>query len=708
MRDKTTKFVIVILLVPLTTGTIFVPQKAYAVACGTSILGVEVQKCVATNPPHLSFLSLDWIKEWILKPVIRIIIRAILQATTQQIVSWIQGGNGKNVGYVKNLEQAARREADAAGGEFLNKLTGLNLCGNIGAFLNITLRTPGLQQRLECTVTDIVRNVNSFYRDFERGGWPAFIKVSLEPNNNPYGAYLIALEAKVQAENRARERIERGVSPSQPFLGFRVPVKRNCQSPAQKNFSQDPSQGRDLLQSQPKNAFVRSLGSLQFASPLLAQLPPIGTDFGPPAPPQPIIEGIPQDAAERARIEAEQRSRDDFGDGNEGIRQEEIRRQEAIRRAEQEEGGGIGSEQDESIQDYSSYEQALGQSETEAIRGIQQPICDTEYETKTPGALITEGLNKVAFNGIDFANTAKDFDEAIAVIINALINKLISTTFGGADEDSSGQGIFDPGFRTLPKEDLTESIIGKRINDGLFMIDATLAVADTKLLSERKAWFDTKKKIDELTLQNTPEALAEIQQLKQKVSELQISIASALEVKKSILYSQTDLVIMKRSLGLNPSPSEITRIAQDLPAVLLRLGYLAGKLGGAPSPSVSTGSNKRDLLELLRGTKNNLTSALAMIDDTGKEIERVLAGTNIDQAKRQALTLYRTALLTQRTVVRSPLDSVIEIEKTAAQTSNETRIRDITNDLMRQLLTINQIIDQTDDLFTLKIDASLK
>ena len=62
------------------------------------------------------------------------------------------------MGFVGNLTQTLRREADLAGGEFLNNLTGINLCGNIGAFLRITLRTPGLSQQLGCSLTDIERN----------------------------------------------------------------------------------------------------------------------------------------------------------------------------------------------------------------------------------------------------------------------------------------------------------------------------------------------------------------------------------------------------------------------------------------------------------------------------------------------------------------------------------------------------------------------
>lgn len=621
-------------------------------------------QCTVTNPPGVHLLSADGLKKWIFDPAARIVIRALLQATTQQIVSWINGNGGKNVGYVANLEQALRQEADAAGGEFLNNLTGLNLCGNIGAFLNITLRTPGLRQRLECTVTDIIRNLDSFYQNFQQGGWPAFIRITLEPQNTAAGAYLFALDAKVEAENRARERVTEGYKAGGGFLGFRVPVKKNCyisQSAEQKEAASQV--GNIYLRGEPLDKFVQSLGNLQFASPLLAQLN------------QGEFEGV-----EEAQRQAAQR---------------ELQRaaEEAAQRAEREQ---IRAAEETALRDEDRF--------------LQREFCETEYETKTPGALIADGLSKATFGGLDFAWAAKEFDEAISVIINALIQKLISTAFVGSSGATSGQGIFDPGFRNLPREDLTESVIAKRINDGLFMADAAIALADTKLISDRKALFDARKKIDELTAQDPSGASADIQgqiqQLRQRISTLQASIAATFEIKKKILFSQYDLLLLEQSLASSVTPSEIQRVAQDLPAIILRLGNATSQLGALPNTAISTGSRKQDLLEKLRGTKNNLTNALTLVDDTGREIERVLAG-NLENAKRQELTLSRTALLTQRQLLQSQLDSVTATEREILPTQNEDRIRDAAISFSRRLLIINQILEQTGDILT-KIDTSLK
>ena len=159
-------------------------------------------------------------KQTIINILARIAIAALIRAFTNQVIGWIQQDGGANVGFVDDLQGQLRREADLEGGNFLNNLTGVNLCGDIGAALRISLRGPSnLRQRLGCTVTDIVANVNDFYQDFSQGGWPAFLKIGLEPQNNPYGAYLIALDAKTAAEASAREGLLQKFLAGSGFLG---------------------------------------------------------------------------------------------------------------------------------------------------------------------------------------------------------------------------------------------------------------------------------------------------------------------------------------------------------------------------------------------------------------------------------------------------------------------------------------------------------
>ena len=163
-------------------------------------------------------------KECVLDPLVKIITGSLISAMTSKIVGWIQGEGGKNVGYVGDFEKTLRHELNVRSGEFINQLAGVNLCGNVRPFLRIALGTPqGLRRSLGCSVTGIVDNVEDFFNDFKKGGWDAFISVSINPQNNPYGAYLIAMDASIQAQDERRRSIEAGYQAGGAFLGFRVP-----------------------------------------------------------------------------------------------------------------------------------------------------------------------------------------------------------------------------------------------------------------------------------------------------------------------------------------------------------------------------------------------------------------------------------------------------------------------------------------------------
>lgn len=167
------------------------------------------------------------LKEYVLDPLAYIVAQTLIRTMTNEILGWIQG---KDSGFVQNLEDEFLRAADAEAGALVNSLLPIIMCGNIGAFLQLSLRAPvSLKQRLECTLTDIVESVENFYQDFEQGGWPAFIGINLRPQNNPYGAYLIALDAQIEAQTKAQRSREINLAQGKGFLGFRVPREADCE-----------------------------------------------------------------------------------------------------------------------------------------------------------------------------------------------------------------------------------------------------------------------------------------------------------------------------------------------------------------------------------------------------------------------------------------------------------------------------------------------
>lgn len=159
------------------------------------------KKAEASVPTHCSFLDFNCLKEGLFDLAFKVIVRTIIRGITNSIIGWIQGDDGRNVGFVGNIEQEFRRQIDIRGGEFLNQIAGINMCGDIGAFLQVSLRTSSsYEQQFACTVTDIVDNVQNFFDDFSQGGWPAFIRITHDHQNNPYGALLLTSDKKIKVE----------------------------------------------------------------------------------------------------------------------------------------------------------------------------------------------------------------------------------------------------------------------------------------------------------------------------------------------------------------------------------------------------------------------------------------------------------------------------------------------------------------------------
>lgn len=591
-RTVTFKVLAVTLLFTTASAALLTPLSVSGQAAVITVPG----SVTTTNPPAVKFLSMDWIMKWIVNPAVRVVIRSLLQATTNQIVAWIQGE--KNVGYVKNIEQAFRRQADIAGGEFLNKLTGINLCGNIGVFLRITLRTPPLRQQLACTVTDIVRNVETFFRDFENGGWRAFIKISVEPQNNPYGAYLIALDNKIAAEARAKEGLLEPLRKSYPFKGFQVPVEK-CE---------------------------------------------IGT-----------IDVLPEEPV-----------------------------------VEQEEGELLPEE-----------ERRVGPSLIPG--GGRQRFCHTEYETKTPGELISDTLSKSVGSGIDFGVHAKDFDEAIATIINALLNKLISSSgglisgsAGGVVTEPAGEffpgeqpfaGIFDPLLRERSQEDLLRNPLAQNVSEGLFRHDAALSALDRSLENERKELFATWQQIRELDLRGAPPESLERQELERDAAERQARINSLLTTKDRVLLAGADLARVLNAFT-SADPNAVAGLAQNLSNALVNITNAAIAVPDVATPPAPSGDPRADTLTALRGAEVNVASALILIDDTRAETERAASAGLTPERSSEA----RTKLAAERAALQKLLETLNQHQQNLEATRDETKLKQVIGEVSTFLVTADREI----------------
>ena len=178
----------------------------------------------------------DNYKEMILDPIVSGLMKMIVQQITQSIVQWINSGFEGSPSFISNPGAFFLDIADQATGQFITGPFLKSLCSPFSIDIRIALAfkyRPRVLKRYECTLSTIIKNsknaiknasINGFTAgDFKQGGWPAFVTMTTEPQNNPYGAYLQAdFDLSVQIANQQAKKKDE-VNQGRGFLSWRDP-----------------------------------------------------------------------------------------------------------------------------------------------------------------------------------------------------------------------------------------------------------------------------------------------------------------------------------------------------------------------------------------------------------------------------------------------------------------------------------------------------
>ena len=141
-------------------------------------------------------VCLPGLDRWVID-ITKIIIRHMVSST----VKWINSGFNGNPAYVTNPGQYFTDIADGIAGEYIRNDPELGLlCSPFQANIRASLAQQYYEpQKFQCTLSNVVGNIEDFYQDFSKGGWDAWFTMTQNPTNNPYGAYL---EAKASLDSR--------------------------------------------------------------------------------------------------------------------------------------------------------------------------------------------------------------------------------------------------------------------------------------------------------------------------------------------------------------------------------------------------------------------------------------------------------------------------------------------------------------------------
>lgn len=145
----------------------------------------------------------SFIKDMGLDSLAWTMVNLIIERMAAQTVNWINSGFDGAPAFVTDTGGFFRETADGVAGDYILNNPNLNfLCGPISARIRLSLAQNYIQDnvRWQCTVSDVVNNIEGFMNDFEQGGWDGFFELTQRQQNSPLGAF-------IQAENELSLRI---------------------------------------------------------------------------------------------------------------------------------------------------------------------------------------------------------------------------------------------------------------------------------------------------------------------------------------------------------------------------------------------------------------------------------------------------------------------------------------------------------------------
>lgn len=218
------------LIVSFILPSLIIPRNVNAQLSTVDVGNIAQSTITAANTSisTANTVSLQ-LKEFVLDGLLNVLVKQVIRQMTQSVVNWINSGFEGSPSFLQNPGAFFLDVADQVTGAFLAKYGGplTALCSPFSLDINIALRFkyhPNVMKRYTCTLNTIIKNtknavdnasINGFTAgDFKKGGWPAFVSLTTEPQNNVYGAYLQA-EADLSwrvasAKSQQRDEISNG------------------------------------------------------------------------------------------------------------------------------------------------------------------------------------------------------------------------------------------------------------------------------------------------------------------------------------------------------------------------------------------------------------------------------------------------------------------------------------------------------------------
>lgn len=127
----------------------------------------------------------QWIKENWERVMRDVIAKRIIDYTVDETVKWVQGGGDPK--FISDWNGFMREAGEMAFDSVIKEAELSDICEPFALQLRVALIPEARfsKERVDCTISDIVANVQDFYDSFQNGGWLAYGE-STKPENNLY------------------------------------------------------------------------------------------------------------------------------------------------------------------------------------------------------------------------------------------------------------------------------------------------------------------------------------------------------------------------------------------------------------------------------------------------------------------------------------------------------------------------------------------
>jgi len=169
-----------------------------------------------------------WIRENWERVMRDVIAKRIIDYTVDETVKWVQGGGDPK--FISDWNGFMKEAGEMAFDSVIKDAELSDICEPFALQLRVALipETRFNRERVDCSISDIVANVQDFYDNFQNGGWLAYGE-SIKPQNNLY-MQLVMFDDEINLRTAFNEDQRRQqAAAGQGFLSVSTCVENDAQ-----------------------------------------------------------------------------------------------------------------------------------------------------------------------------------------------------------------------------------------------------------------------------------------------------------------------------------------------------------------------------------------------------------------------------------------------------------------------------------------------